>query len=152
MNTRTRKLKNDIAHPQGICKEWLAAPSRIILGLLLLFAIQHAGSAMAGEMQEAQMGEELMRMEEGDTGAVARAVSEGWRTCDVKRVGPGWGNVYLRLVCSGVSEKWFIARQDQQEDMLAAGLTAMSLNKQVRVFLAHMPTGYHEIRACYVIQ
>ena len=106
----------------------------------------------AGDIQEAQMGEELMRMEQGDDVAVTRAVSEGWRTCDVKRVGPGWSNVYLRLVCNGVSERWFIARQDQQEDMLAAGLTAMSLNKKVQVYLAHMPTGYHEIRACYVLQ
>ena len=100
------------------------------------------------------MGETLMRMEQAAAGAVAPppAPSEGWRTCDVLRVGPGWGKVYLRLVCIGVAENWFIARADQKEDMLAAGLTAISLKKKVQVFLEHKPTGYHEIRACYVLQ
>ena len=100
------------------------------------------------------MGETLMRMEQAAAGAVAPppAPSEGWRTCDVLRVGPGWGKVYLRLVCIGVAENWFIARADQKEDMLAAGLTAISLKNKVQVCRDHKPTGYHEIRAWYVLQ
>ncbi len=151
MNTKTHQLKNHIAHTQGICKEWLAAPTRIILALFLLFAIQHVGSAAAADNQEAQMGRALMEMEEGATGA-QRAPSEGWRTCEVKKVGPGWGNVYLRLVCPGVSEQWFIARQDQEKEMLATGLTAITTKKKVSVYLAHKPSGYHEVQACYVMK
>ena len=153
MNTETHKLKNDTAHAQGICKEWLAAPNRIIVGLFLLLAILHVDSTVASDIEVTRMGEALMQMKQGATAAVDRATSEGWRTCDVKRVGPGWGNVYLRLVCNGVSERWFIARKDQQKDMLAAGLTAITLNKKVSVYLAHIPSSsYHEVQACYVLQ
>jgi hypothetical protein len=154
MNTKTHKLKNDSAHTQGICKKWLSAPNLIILGLLLLFPMLHVRSAGAAEINETKMGEALMQMEEGATDAMTRAASEGWRTCEVKMTGAGWGNIYLRLVCNGVSEpeRWFIARKDKEKEMLAAGLTAISLNKKVQVYLEHKPTAYHKIRACYVLQ
>jgi len=58
----------------------------------------------------------------------------------------------VRLVCNGVPENWFIAKKDQERDILAAGLTAISLKAKVDAFLAHMPSGYHEIRAIYVRQ
>jgi len=157
MKTKAQKLKNGIVRTeQGIYKTWLAVPTRVILVLLLLFAIQHVGSVSAADNQETQMGEALMQMmEEGEVGALAapaRTASENWRVCTVKRVGPGWGNVYVRLVCNGVPENWFIAKKDQERDILAAGLTAISLKAKVDAFLAHMPSGYHEIRALYVRQ
>jgi len=152
MNTKTHKLKNDSAHNQGICKKWLSAPNLIILGLLLLFPMLHVRSAGAAEINETKMGEALMQMEEGATDAFTRATSEGWRTCEVKQTGAGWGNIYLRLVCNGVSERWFIARKDQEKEMLATGLTAITLNKKVQAYLEHKPSGYHEVLACYVIK
>ena len=153
MNTSTHKRKNDIADTHEICEEWLSAPTRMIFGLFLLFAIPHVASAGAADAKDERLGEALMQMvEQEETAAVTRAASEGWRTCDVKRVGPGWGNVYLRLVCNGVSERWFIARKDQEKEMLATGLTAITLNKKVNVYLEHKATGYHEVRACYVMQ
>ena len=152
MNTKTQRLKNDGAHTQGIYKKWLSAPNLIILSLLLLFPMLHVRSAGAADINETKMGEALMQMEEGATDALTRAASEGWRTCEVKMTGAGWGNIYLRLVCNGVSERWFIARKDQEKDMLATGLTAITLNKKVSAYLAHKPTGYHEVQACYVIK
>lgn len=152
MNTKTQKLKNEGAHTQGIGEKWLSGPNLIILSLLLLFPMLHIRSAFAAEINETKMGEALMQMEEGATDALTRATSEGWRTCEVKMTGAGWGNIYLRLVCNGVSERWFIARKDQEKEMLATGLTAITLNKKVQAYLAHMPSGYHEVQACYVMK
>jgi len=157
MNTEVSKLKNSIVSTQEICKMWLAASTRTIWVMIVVFlGMQQVGSALASESQETQMGEALMQMmEEGEVGALAapaRTASENWRVCTVKRVGPGWGNVYVRLVCNGVPENWFIAKKDQERDILAAGLTAISLKAKVDAFLAHMPSGYHEIRAIYVRQ
>ena len=157
MNTEVSKLKNSIVSTQEICKMWLAASTRTIWVMIVVFlGMQQVGSALASESQETQMGEALMQMmEEGEVGALAtptRTASENWRVCTVKRVGPGWGNVYVRLVCNGVPENWFIAKKDQERDILATGLTAISLKAKVDAFLAHMPSGYHEIRAIYVRQ
>ena len=75
----------------------------------------------------------------------------GWYNCDVHKVGPGWTNVYLRLSSSSFGQRWFIARADQEKEMLATGLTAVTLGKQVNVNLSGTAE-YSEIRACYIIK
>lgn len=124
----------------------------IAMGLLVLAAVQIVGCSSAnGDNRQTTDGEALMLEAEGDTAAETRAPTEGWRTCTVVKTGAGWGNVYLRLTCNGVSERWFIARGDQKKLMLATGLTAITTSKQVQVYLEHKSTGYHEIRACYLL-
>ena len=124
----------------------------IAMGLLLCTALVIAGCSVAnGDDRQTTDGEALMRADEGDTATESRATSEEWRTCNVTRTGAGWGNVYLKLTCNGVPETWFIARSDQTKEMLATALTAITTGKQVRAYLAHRPSGYHEVRACYII-
>ena len=154
MDTVTHNLGLDTGSTPEIHANWLAVSGRHTLGLLVLFSLLLGGCAVLADTGDSQErgSEASMRMLDGDTGPVARLPSEGWRTCDVVRVGAGWDNIYLRLVCSGVSERWFIARKDQENEILATGLTAVTLNNTVQVYLEHKSTGYHEIRACYVIR
>ncbi len=50
----------------------LAAPNRVLWALLVLFAIQYVGSAVAAENKEGQMGKAFMEMQEGATDALRR--------------------------------------------------------------------------------
>lgn len=133
--------------PQGKIR-----PIAIAMGLLLCATALTVGCQAAnGDNRQTTDGEALMRAADGDDAAESRATSEEWRTCNVNRTGAGWGNIYLRLTCNGVSERWFIARSDQKKEMLATALTAITTGKQVQAYLLHKPSGYHEVRACYVL-
>ncbi len=79
------------------------------------------------------------------------AAGAGWYTCDVHKVGPGWTSVFLRLSSSSFSQRWFRVRADQEKEMLATGLTAVTLNKQLNVNLSGTAQ-YSEVRACYLIK
>lgn len=152
MNTDSYDSNNAAAY----AKEYRAGTTGkfgpIAMGLLVLAAVQIAGCTSAnGDDRQTTDGEALMLEADGDTAAETRAPAEGWRTCTVVRTGAGWGNVYLRLTCNGVSERWFIARGDQKKLMLATGLTAITTSKQVQVYLEHKSSGYHEIKACYLL-
>jgi len=121
-----------------------------------MVGFMQAGSAIAERSPEAEMGQALMRMREAvqppEAGAVAPAAGEGWYTCVLDMVGPGWGNIYLHLGCgTAISPRWFAARADQARDMLAAGLTAISINKQIIVYLSGSAE-YSEIRASYIVK
>ncbi len=106
-----------------------------------------AGSAEVAGGPEKDLGEALMEME----GADLAGAPSNWFSCEVHRTGPGWGNVYLSLSSSKFSQRWFIARDDQKKEMLAAGLTAISSKKKVQVYLTGTAP-YTRIRACYVLK
>jgi hypothetical protein len=122
------------------------------IGAAAMFGIVHTGSTAAQDSTEAEMGRALMQMRETteSPGAAPLAAGEGWYTCDVGMVGPGWGNIYLHLGCgAAITPRWFIARADQARDMLAAGLTAISTGKKMIVYLTGSDA-YSEIKASYV--
>jgi hypothetical protein len=122
------------------------------IGAAAMFGIVHTGSAAAQGSTEAEMGQALMQMREAaeSPGAAPPAAGEGWYTCDVGMVGPGWGNIYLHLGCgTAITPRWFVARADQARDMLAGGLTAISTGKKMVVYLTGS-AAYSEILASYV--
>ena len=121
-----------------------------------LMASPQAGETAAGLAEvaggsEQDMGEALMEMEPRERSPGESTRASGWFTCDIHRTGAGWGNIYLRLSSSSFTQRWFRARDDQKKEMLAVGLTALSSNKKVRVYVTGTgPPPYGEIRACYV--
>ena len=131
----------------------------VLLGVLATGRLVLTGSVFAGgapETPEAQIGEALMEMDMRATsaGGPAQVTGPGWYTCDLHRVGPGWANVYLSLSSSGNwGQRWFKAREDQEKEILAAGLTALSGSKKLSVYVSGTgPSPYGEIRACYVLK
>ena len=113
-----------------------------------------AGSAQlaGGPENDAALGEALMEMMGSASQSSDVALAAGWFTCKVHMTGPGWGNVYLRLSSPSFTQRWFIARNDQKKEMLAAGLTAISSNKKVVVYVNGTgPSPYGKILACYVL-
>lgn len=152
MTTQSHSSRITARHQR---EHYTGLPGKIrLIGIgLLLCATAHiaACSTANGGDRETTDGEALMREADGESATDTRAPAEGWRTCNVNRTGAGWGNVYIRLTCNGVPENWFIARSDQTKEMLATALTAITTSKQVRVFIEHRPSGYHEIKACYII-
>lgn len=123
-----------------------------------LMASPQAGETAAGSAEVAggpaqDLGEALMEMEGRASQEPGLALGPGWYTCVVHRTGPGWGNVYLRLSSSSFTQRWFKARDDQKREMLAAGLTAISSNKKVLVYVTGTaPSPYGVIKACYVLK
>ncbi len=112
-----------------------------------------AGATPAGSTEnDSALGEALMEMAGRASQGPDVALAAGWFTCKVHMAGPGWGNVYLRLSSSSFTQRWFIARNDQKKEMLAAGLTAISSKKKVVVYVtATTPSPYGKILACYVL-
>ena len=120
--------------------------------LLAVIAFLQAAPLMA-QSPETQLGQALMQQMPGAApGAAPAAAGEGWYICEVKRVGPGWGNIYLDLEClPTITARWFVARTDQARDMLASGLSAVTAGKSMHVYLTGT-AAYSEIRASYVIK
>jgi len=69
--------------------------------------------------------------------AVNAHAARQWYTCTIVDAGPTWGGVYLRLTDDGGAfyEKWFQFRPDQEKEMLATALTAMSNNMKVKALI-----------------
>ena len=80
------------------------------------------------------------------------ASAAGWYTCTIDNAGPGGGvNIYIRLTCDGglPAQRWFIARQEQEKEILATALTAIALGKSVATYLEGSAT-YSRILYFYV--
>ena len=150
--------------PQVFFKARLLPSTRVVLALVVFLGslvtagLVRTGSAVAAEFPEAQMGEALMEMEMRTLGPEAAPLAPeapppptgpGWHTCNVNKVGAGWTRTYLLLGCGSTAPRWFWARTDQAKEILAVGLTAISITKQVNVYLTGS-AAYSEIRACYV--
>lgn len=102
---------------------------------------------------DAALGEALMQFEGQASSGESVAQGPGWYTCTVHRAGPGWGNVYLSMSSPSFSQRWFRAIATQQKEILAAGLTAVSADKKVLVYVTGTELSpYGEIRACYVLK
>ena len=151
INHDTRQMTNSL-----VCfKAWVQTSTRTILALAVFIGMLATAGFVrtaSAASPEVQMGESLMEMEmrPASPAAAPPAAGAGWYTCDVHMVGPGWTKTYLSLACgTTISQRWFKARSDQANEMLATGLTAMSVNKQVAVYLTGS-AAYSEILACYV--
>ena len=61
----------------------------------------------------------------------------GWITCTVQSVGPGGGSVLIGLtdVNGSFTLKWCYLNASQANQLLAVALTAMSLGKNVNVYM-----------------
>ncbi|MDY6987312.1 MAG: hypothetical protein SWQ30_04570 [Thermodesulfobacteriota bacterium] len=87
-------------------------------------------------------------------GASAHA---GWNVCTVVQAGPGWGTSYIRLTQESspknddpaFTNKWFKARTDSVNEMLATALTAKTNNEQVWM-CSDMLGPYPELKAMYL--
>ena len=85
----------------------------------------------------------------------AVAARAGWYTCTVKMAGAGWGtHCYIKLSDTAATpdfeNKWFVALDSQEKEMLATALTAMTNNMQVKVYISSS-SPYSIIRAMYLI-
>jgi hypothetical protein len=61
----------------------------------------------------------------------------GWYVCTVKKVGPGGDTIFIKLGDTAntpaFANKWFVASENMQNQMLAIALTAMTNDQTVRV-------------------
>jgi hypothetical protein len=61
----------------------------------------------------------------------------GWYNCTVNYAGPGGDTIYIKLGDTANTpafvNKWFVANENMQNQMLAVALTAMTNNQTVRV-------------------
>jgi len=78
-----------------------------------------------------------------------------WYTCTVNMAGAGWGtHCYIKLSDTAATpdfeNKWFVALDSQEKEMLATALTAMTNNMQVKVYISSS-SPYSIIRAMYLI-
>ena len=86
-------------------------------------------------------------------GLFAGTAMAAWYTCTVDAVGPGYGNVYVKLTDTegSFTERWFKVPSEYEKMMLATALTANANNAQVVVNLSSI-TQYSSIIAIYVLK
>ena len=85
----------------------------------------------------------------------AVAARAGWYTCTVNMAGAGWGtHCYIKLSDTAATpdfeNKWFVALDSQEKEMLATALTAMTNGLNVLVYV-DSPDIYSIIRAMYLM-
>ena len=71
-----------------------------------------------------------------------------WYDCTVERVGKDW--VELTDTLGTFSNKWFIIPSTQKKEIMAMGLTAISLGLPLHVRLD--PANYLSLVECYLIK
>ena len=86
-------------------------------------------------------------------GLFAGTAMAAWYTCTVDGAGPGYGNVYVKLTDTGGSftERWFRVPPADENQVLAAALTASANNAEVWVNLSSSKA-YSSIIAFYVLK
>lgn len=66
------------------------------------------------------------------------SAAAAWYTCTVQGTGIGYGSIYIELTDTATNPsftgKWFVAKSDQQNQTLAAALTAQSNGLKVYVY------------------
>ncbi len=131
----------------------------LAVGQFVFIESADAGATPAGSTKlaggpenDSALGEAIMEMMGRTSQGQDIALGACWFTCKVHMTGPGWGNVYLSMSSSSFSQRWFRAHINLKKEILAAGLTAISSGKKVRVWVTGTAfSPYGEIRACYVM-
>lgn len=79
----------------------------------------------------------------------------GWATCQIERVGQGVGVGYIWLTRAGYWEDVrFKFNPNNNNQLLATALTAISLGSDVRVFIEDDPSGgsFQMVRNVYILR
>ena len=85
-------------------------------------------------------------------GVASAGPGAGWYTCTIHQAGPGAGvNIYISLGCGAVTQRWFVARQEQEKEILATALTAIALDKGVVAYLEGS-AAYSRILYFYIVK
>jgi hypothetical protein len=72
----------------------------------------------------------------GIKNASAQTLPQGWHTCDIITVGPLFNHTLATLTCDGqAANQWVTFGTDTKKELLAAALTARSLNARVRAWV-----------------
>ncbi|UCH98178.1 MAG: hypothetical protein JSV88_15380 [Candidatus Aminicenantes bacterium] len=108
----------------------------VILSILIMFTTAVSDSTFA----TANQGVKEQKIPEGESDD---RPSYTWRVCEVVMVGPDKGYIKLKLTEQDGSfiNRWFTASEDQEKEILATGLTAMSSNFKVRACFDSLAEG-----------
>lgn len=77
---------------------------------------------------------------------VKEAKADAWVTCNINLVGQAWDTVYVQLTDAtgtqpAVNQTWYVLNPTYVKELLATALTAMTNNKQVKVYVNNIADG-----------
>ena len=77
----------------------------------------------------------------------------GWYTCTVNRVGPGWSRNYINVSDTAnppaFTGKWCVLPENFKNQMLAVGLTAITNDQTILIFIDPL-VSYPTVTAIYL--